>query len=175
MNTETHKLYFTRQILAIMGLPFMVVAVIPGLLLHFFKNIDSSWVNLHGLLVGLRWSGIFGLIVGFGLFTWCVVLFIVHGKGTLAPWDPPKILIATGPYLWTRNPMILSVVIMVMGQALWRGSWILGAYGIFIIILNHFYFITSEEPGLERRFGESYLQYKRSVPRWLPRIPARKL
>jgi len=56
------------------------------------------------------------------------------------------------------------------GQALFWGSWIMGLWAGFFILVNHLYFVLSEEPGLERRFGESYRVYKAGVPRWLPRM-----
>jgi protein-S-isoprenylcysteine O-methyltransferase Ste14 len=44
-------------------------------------------------------------------------------------------------------------------------AWFLLAFGV-----NHVYFITSEEPGLYKRFGDEYLEYKKNVPRWIPRL-----
>jgi protein-S-isoprenylcysteine O-methyltransferase Ste14 len=65
--------------------------------------------------------------------------------------------------------MISSVLFMVAGQALFWGSWLTGALAAFFFVVNHFYFIHSEEPGLEKRFGAAYRAYKANVPRWLPR------
>jgi protein-S-isoprenylcysteine O-methyltransferase Ste14 len=66
--------------------------------------------------------------------------------------------------------MISSVLFLVAGQALLWGSWLTGLLAAVFFLVNHVYFILSEEPGLEKRFGESYRQYKASVPRWLPRL-----
>jgi protein-S-isoprenylcysteine O-methyltransferase Ste14 len=66
--------------------------------------------------------------------------------------------------------MISGVAMMLLGEALFSGSWVVGIwFGVFVSI-NHVYFVMSEEPGLEKRFGESYRAYKKDVPRWVPRL-----
>jgi protein-S-isoprenylcysteine O-methyltransferase Ste14 len=74
--------------------------------------------------------------------------------------------------------MISAVALMLMGEALFCGSWVLGIWiGIFLCI-NHVYFVFSEEPALEKRFGEDYRLYKANVPRWVTRLrpwPRRRL
>jgi protein-S-isoprenylcysteine O-methyltransferase Ste14 len=99
-----------------------------------------------------------------------VGLFARVGRGTLAPWDPTRKLVAVGPYRYVRNPMISGVALMLLGQALFWPSVAIAIWAGLFILINHLYFIFSEEPGLESRFGENYRQYKANVPRWLPRI-----
>jgi protein-S-isoprenylcysteine O-methyltransferase Ste14 len=86
------------------------------------------------------------------------------------PWDPTQRLVVAGPYRHVRNPMISSVLFMVAGQALLWGSGLTAALAAVFFVVNHVYFITSEEPGLVKRFGDSYRAYKANVPRWLPRL-----
>jgi len=86
------------------------------------------------------------------------------GEGTIMPWDPTRKLVIVGLYRFVRNPMILSILIVLVGEALVFGSEDLS------ILANTLYFRLSEEPGLEKRFGEEYLEYKRNVPRWIPRV-----
>ena len=69
--------------------------------------------------------------------------------------------------------MISGVATMLSGEALLFGSWVLALWALLFVLVNHVYFLASEEPGLEQRFGESYRTYKASVPRWLPRVPPR--
>jgi protein-S-isoprenylcysteine O-methyltransferase Ste14 len=107
---------------------------------------------------------------GLALFGWCVSLFARVGQGTLAPWDPTRNLVAVGPYRYVRNPMISAVVLMLIGQALYLGSSAIGIWAFIFVCINHVYFVLSEEPGLEERFGEPYRVYKANVPRWLPRL-----
>jgi len=100
-----------------------------------------------------------------------VVLFARIGEGTLAPWDPTRRLVAVGPYAYVRNPMISGVAAMLTGEALLFRSLALAGWAAAFIAVNHAYFLLAEEPGLERRFGAAYAEYKQRVPRWLPRWP----
>jgi protein-S-isoprenylcysteine O-methyltransferase Ste14 len=154
-----------RHLLSILILPFMVVVVVPTILLTQFSPPASIWN--HPLL-----QVIFGglcLIAGFTLFCWCVWLFIKVGQGTLAPWDPTTNMVAVGPYQYVRNPMISGVALILIGSAIFWGSWPLAVWAGVFILINHTYFVLSEEPGLEKRFGEGYRRYKAHVPRWIPR------
>jgi len=159
-----------RHLLAILLLPFFVIFVVPAWLPYQFARYDTHWPGLNNL----AWTGLFlgALIawVGLMLFVWCVNLFVIIGQGTLAPWDPTKKLVVYGPYRHVRNPMISGVAMMLIGQALFWGSWVIGTWAGLFILINHVYFIFSEEPGLEKRFGETYLNYKANVPRWIPRL-----
>jgi protein-S-isoprenylcysteine O-methyltransferase Ste14 len=69
-----------------------------------------------------------------------------------------------------RNPMITGVAARLAGEALLYGSWALAAWAAVFVAVNHAWFVLIEEPGLERRFGDSYHAYKASVPRWLPSL-----
>ncbi len=161
-----------RHLLAILLLPFVVVVVVPyGLLTSSaVGDMATRWSNVtplewlaHALVVAV-------LAGGLGLFIWCVSLFARVGRGTLAPWDPTQELVAVGPYRYVRNPMISGVVLMLAGQALFWGSWAIGIWAALVLLINHVYFVFLEEPGLEERFGASYLRYKVRVPRWIPRM-----
>ncbi len=109
------------------------------------------------------------IAAGVALWAWTVWLFARIGRGTLAPWDPTRRLVAAGPYRHVRNPMISAVLAVLIGEALVFASASLGLYAAIFFAINWLYFVLHEEPGLERRFGESYREYKRAVPRWLPR------
>lgn len=163
-------LTFLRHTLSILLLPFMVVVVVPSWLLHSFAVSDSRWAG-PSWWSWVGWMlGVFLVLAGLGLFVWCVSLFARVGQGTLAPWDPTQKLVAVGPYRHVRNPMISGVALMLTGQAVFWGSWIVGLWAGIFVLINHTYFLLSEEPGLERRFGESYRTYKAHVPRWIPRL-----
>ena len=157
-----------RHLLAILLLPFMVTVVVPYWLTNSFATMDSQWGE--GALWIARSAGSVLLLSGLALFAWCVSLFAKVGQGTLAPWDPTIYMVAVGPYRYVRNPMISGVVLILIGEGVFRGSWILGTWAGIFILINHVYFILFEEPGLENRFGEPYRVYKANVPRWIPRI-----
>jgi protein-S-isoprenylcysteine O-methyltransferase Ste14 len=159
-----------RHLMSILLLPFTVVAVVPYWLLTALVASDSRWLVSSPIAWLSRSTGVAFIIVGFVLFSWCVSLFVRVGQGTLAPWDPTRNLVAVGPYRFVRNPMITGVALLLIGQALIWGSWVLGIWAGVFIIINHVYFVFLEEPGLEKRFGEPYRLYKDSVPRWVPRL-----
>jgi len=158
-----------RHLLAILLLPVMVVGVVPRWLLAAFRDADTRWPPSALGGAGRALGGVL-LAAGLALFVWCVSLFVRVGRGTLAPWDPTTRLVAVGPYRFVRNPMITSVCTMLAAQALLAGSRVLAGWFAFVLVLNHLHFLLVEEPGLERRFGAPYHEYKRRVPRWLPRL-----
>jgi protein-S-isoprenylcysteine O-methyltransferase Ste14 len=161
-----------RHLLSIFLLPFMVTVVVPRWLASEYAAGDTRWDASPAAWLG-RAAGALLLIAGLALFGWCVALFARVGRGTLAPWDPTQELVAAGPYRLTRNPMITGVAAILFGEALLAGSRVVAAWACVFVAINQLYFVLSEEPGLERRFGEGYRTYKASVPRWIPRVPRR--
>jgi protein-S-isoprenylcysteine O-methyltransferase Ste14 len=158
-----------RHLLAILLLPFVVTVVVPRWLLGT-DAASAGWGGAPAVDALSRMAGGVVFASGFALFAWCVTLFARVGGGTLAPWDPTRRLVAVGPYRHVRNPMISGVLLMLIGEALlWRSGALALWAGAFLLI-NHTYFLLSEEPGMERRFGESYRVYRSHVPRWIPRI-----
>ncbi len=160
-----------RHLLSVLLLPFGVVIVVPVWILIPRTTLETLPPRT---LVELLAQGAGGLLVigGVVLFSWCVTLFARIGRGTLAPWDPTKELVTTGPYRYVRNPMISGVAAILLGEALVFRSVPLAGWFLIFVMVNHLYFLISEEPGLERRFGASYDDYRQRVPRWIPR-PAR--
>jgi protein-S-isoprenylcysteine O-methyltransferase Ste14 len=149
-------------------LPFSVVLVIPFFLITRFGPFRLIYVILFPAIQLILGSLCFLL----GLLTLIVTirLFAIVGKGTLAPWDPTKKLVAQGIYRYTRNPMITGVAFMVFGEAVFFGSMTVWVWFVVIIVVNTIYFKVSEEPGLVKRFGQEYVDYRREVPMWLPRL-----
>jgi protein-S-isoprenylcysteine O-methyltransferase Ste14 len=116
----------------------------------------AGWVlALAGFAVGLR----------------CVALFVTKGRGTPAPFDPPRVFVATGPYRYVRNPMTVGALVAFAGGGLAAGSASILLLGALFWMLSHALIVIVEEPDLAKRFGESYLQYRRQVNRWLPQPP----
>ena len=160
-----------RHTLAVLLLPTVMTIVVPRWIVRTYAAADSRWPPIAASWIP-RALGATLLIAGLGLVAWCISLFARVGKGTLAPWDPTTNLVAAGPYRYTRNPMITGVFTILAGEALALGSWRLALWALTFFVFNHLYFMIVEEPGLERRFGDSYPEYKRTVPRWIPRKPA---
>ncbi len=96
-----------------------------------------------------------------------IVDFVRRGRGTPAPFDPPRLFIAEGVYRHTRNPMyLLYVAVMLVLAWLFRSPWLV-LYAVGFFGLAHLYVRKVEEPGLRARFGASYERYCERVPRWL--------
>lgn len=113
------------------------------------------------------------LALGVPLWVWCLLLFGQH-NGTPVPSAPPPVLVARGPYRQVRNPMLTAVFVCLFGVGLCLHS--LSAVALWIplfIVLNAIELRTVEEPELVRRFGESYREYRRRTPMFLPRFAAR--
>lgn len=114
--------------------------------------------------------GLFFMAVGAALLGACIVEFARTGHGTLSPIDPPRRLVVRGLYRYVRNPMYLSVTIIVLGEVLVTGSAALTAYWAIWFLGANLFVIGYEEPTLRRDFGVSYDEYTRQVGRWIPRF-----
>ena len=147
-----------RHARAIALLPGVVTIAVPAILLAG-DGPDVSWLAIPGAAL---------VAAGFALWVWTVRLLARIGKGTLAPWDPTERLVVAGPYRYVRNPMITAVLTVLIGEALLFGSWAIAGWAAVFFALNWPWFVLHEEPGLERRFGDEYRAYRRSVPRWIP-------
>ena len=160
-----------RHLLAVLVLPVVMAVLVPYWLVTGFEAIDTQWMAYSTTALLMRALGAALLVAGVVLFSWCLTLFARVGGGTLAPWDPTQRLVAVGPYRYLRNPMITGVAAVIAGEALLTGSRVLALWLVVFVTINYMYFILVEEPGLERRFGEPYREYKARVPRWIPRRP----
>lgn len=114
-----------------------------------------------------------GILFILGLTGYAISSFwlVIVGKGPFVEFDPPKEFVASGPYRWMRNPIAAMLLLTVLGEAVFFGSP--GILTLFIlgIPLAQLQVIRIEEPRLRQRFGQSYIDYCRTVPRWLPRRP----
>ena len=146
---------FWQAVLAFLALPGVVAFLIP--LVVFVPD----WLEL-----ALNWVGFVPLSVGIVLLLWTVIEFYVAGRGTLAPWTPPRELVVTGLYRYSRNPMYVAVVLILAGWAVLFRSWPLAVYAAAVALAFHFRVIYGEEPWLARSFGERWVSYKADVPRW---------
>lgn len=157
---------FGRAALSIAVLPGVAVVLVPTALLVLGKRRTLPTADPMGVLRCFLAVVLLGL--GGTLFVTTVGLFAGVGRGTLAPWDPPKQFVARGPYRHVRNPMITGVLFSILGEASLFGSLALLGWGAVFFVANSIYIPLAEEPGLARRFGASYDDYRRNVPRWLP-------
>lgn len=141
-------------------LPVTVLVIVP-------MWVEKDWtvtMSFH------FFAGCTVMAIGLAIMFMTITLFMRVGKGTLAPWSPPKHFVVRGPYRYVRNPMIMGVISVLLGEALsfWSKSILLWAGEFFVI--NIIYFLIYEEPNLAERFGESYKEYKKHVSMWWPRM-----
>lgn len=99
----------------------------------------------------------------------CVVAFALAGRGTPAPFDPPRRLVVRGPYARVRNPMYLGAWLALTGAALHFRSAALLLFALGFIAATVAFVHLYEEPALRRRFGAEYEAYRAAVGRWWPR------
>jgi protein-S-isoprenylcysteine O-methyltransferase Ste14 len=111
------------------------------------------------------------VLAGAALALWCVLTFARVGRGTPAPFDPPRRLVVSGPYRWMRNPMYLGAALALGGAALFYGSLPLLAYMAMFLIAANVFVRVYEEPTLARLFGSEYARYRDGVGRWVPKRP----
>ncbi len=116
-------------------------------------------------------AGVALMVLGGALALACVATFVVRGRGTPAPFDPPREFVVSGPYRWVRNPMFIGALTGFIGFGLWHRSLAIILVTLAAFSLVSAFVIFYEEPHLERVFGEAYLRYRSEVPRWLPRPP----
>jgi protein-S-isoprenylcysteine O-methyltransferase Ste14 len=116
----------------------------------------------------LGWALVF---TGALLALWCISTFAGRGRGTPAPFDPPREFVAVGPYRYVRNPMYIGGFGVLLGGGLVLGSPSIAGLAALFLLLVHLLVWLYEEPALESRFGDPYLHYKSVVHRWLPRSP----
>ena len=98
----------------------------------------------------------------------CIVTFALLGRGTPAPFDPPRRLVVRGPYAYVRNPMYLGAALALVGAALFYQAGVLWAYAAGFLVLTHAFVVVYEEPTLRQSFGDDYAAYCRRVRRWWP-------
>lgn len=111
------------------------------------------------------------LTIGLGLIALAEATFLMRGGATGAPADPTKHLVVFGIYRWLRNPIYLGGALVLLGVSLARHSPTLFLAAILFLPAMHLTVVRGEERRLEKDFGDEYLEYKRSVPRWIPRPP----
>jgi len=147
---------FLRALFAFIALPGIVAFAIP-----------ISWLVSTSRTELAQPLGLVPLLAGCVGLLWCVRDFYVFGKGTLAPWSPPRHLVTAGLYRYSRNPMYVSVLLIVLGWAVSFDVRGLYWYALFMAIAFHLRVVLGEEPWLASTHGASWDDYAKRVRRWL--------
>jgi protein-S-isoprenylcysteine O-methyltransferase Ste14 len=161
-------LMLARHLFAVAVLPFTVTVLVP---LWVARRAGvTAGPGGSAIQIAIQAIGLVVLGIGLLLFGASLRQFVVRGRGTLAPWDPPKHLVVNGPYRYVRNPMISGVVFILFGEVLILLSWPHAQWALLFLCINLVYIPLLEEPPLEQRFGGAYREYCRNVHRLVPRI-----
>ncbi len=150
-----------KSLLFLIVAPGMVAGYIPLALLRGGPQLETGFFEYLAFPLWL---------IGGVILLWSFWNFLVQGRGTPAPIEPPKELVATGFYRYVRNPMYVGVLLMLTGHFLWFKDVWLGVYAVIVFLAFHLFVTLYEEPTLKSKFGASYEAYLRKVPRWIPRF-----
>lgn len=143
--------------------------VVPG-----FVTVGAPYLLLGGFPATgrspLAWLGLLCIVIGASIYFSCAWEFAVRGLGTPAPIAPTKFLVISGLHRSVRNPMYIGAWLVVLGESALFHAPLVIAYAAFLCLPVHLFVIFYEEPTLHRQFGTSYDEYRRAVPRWIPRF-----
>jgi protein-S-isoprenylcysteine O-methyltransferase Ste14 len=142
----------------------LVLLYIPARLLSWSGIVRPAAIEVPQV-VGI----VFG-VVGATIALWCIFTFAFIGRGTPAPFDPPRRLVIQGPYRFARNPMYIGAILALASAALFYESMSLLVFCGLFLIATHFFVVWYEEPTLRRIFGSEYEAYCRQVRRWWPSV-----
>jgi protein-S-isoprenylcysteine O-methyltransferase Ste14 len=151
---------FLKNLLFTLVVPGTVAVVIP-------LRVARGWAP-SGSLESLAVLGL-----GAAIYAWCVWDFATFGRGTPAPIDAPKRLVVRGLYRWTRNPMYVGVLTVILGWAFRYRAPGLALYAAGVWSCFQSFVVFYEEPHLRRAFGAEYDAYCARVGRWFPRAERR--
>jgi protein-S-isoprenylcysteine O-methyltransferase Ste14 len=155
-----------NTILFTIFVPGTVAGYIPYRLADRFAHRSSGPVE---------WLGLAVLALGAAIYFRCAWEFAVRGLGTPAPIAPTKFLVTTALHRYMRNPMYVGVALVIVGEAILFRSVRVLEYSVFMLSAAHTFVVLYEEPTLRRQFGESYEEYRRTVPRWIPKFKSKSL
>lgn len=147
---------------------FLFLVLAPGMVAGY---IPLAWLR-RGVQIETGFLAYFALplwTLGGVILLWSFWNFLREGQGTPAPIDPPRELVAAGFYRYTRNPMYMGVLAVILGHFLWFGYWNLLLYALLVFVIFHTFVTYYEEPTLKRKFGTPYEDYLKRVPRWIPK------
>ena len=169
------KSKIAETLISSLGTLLFLFLIIPFFLIWIPHRILLSPELIHRFDIGIyRYLGLAPIILGVAIYIFCSGSFIFVGKGTPIPFAPTKELIVTGLYRYVRNPLYIAGVLVLAGEAI-----LFQSSGIFIYCLIMFeifnFHVIMEETLLAEKFGVRYIQYRESVPRWIPKVkPYRK-
>ena len=163
------------RLLALIIPGFLLVFLIPYLLLVSLLRLDVlAGFSRIDISIGNLLAGVVLVTCGLFFAWWSIGDQLFVARGTPLPVMPTQRLLITGPFRYCRNPMTLGTILAYLGLAIWVGSIFSLVLVLIIAILLVLYLKTIEEHELEMRFGQDYLDYKKSTSFLIPRSPGKQ-
>jgi len=153
---------FLRNLFFTILQPGVVAGLIPYLILR--NKVDEPF---SGPFHFYKVIGFLFFLIGLVIVFYCIIRFAVQRKGTLSPADPTKKLVIKGLYRFSRNPMYIGVLMILIGESIFFQPNNLWIYTLFIFSMFYLFVLLVEEPRLRRDFGEEYVEYCQKVRRWI--------
>jgi protein-S-isoprenylcysteine O-methyltransferase Ste14 len=139
-----------------------VIVSIPADQFFNFQKIPAKPLNMFVSFPAL--------FIGIVLIAWSVFHFL-KAKGTPVPLNPPPVLVADGPYAFVRNPMLSGISFVLFGLGiLFQSISLTCLFTPLFILVNTLEIKMIEEPELEMRLGQEYLDYKKYTPMFVPKL-----
>ena len=162
-----NRIPLIRVVIAVLVLPVVVIVVIP-LILHTILPpvLTLSLFVFPGQILAAIAVG----LIGFALLYSTNLLFVREGRGTLAPWSAPEVLVTRDLYQYIRHPMISGVLLVLLSETIYLASWASVIWFVIFLVTNLIYLPLLEEKVLAERFGEVYQRYRERTPAWIPRL-----
>jgi protein-S-isoprenylcysteine O-methyltransferase Ste14 len=174
-GTHSERPFALRATVFTLGFLIVILGVLPAL----FFALGEGLFHASAIAIEFRffWNGFIRLVGaslfagGFIAYIACSAWLIYFGRGPHVEFDPPKVFVATGPYRWVRNPVVICLLVTAIGEALYFSSIGIGVFVVLGMVFAQVQVTRIEEPRLRKRFGESYDAYCQKVHRWIPRPP----
>lgn len=141
--------------------------VVPGTVAGYLPWLIAGDKVIGSVAAVVTASALF--LIGGAIYLWCLWDFASFGRGTPAPIDAPKRLVVRGLYRYTRNPMYVGALAVILGWAALFHAFSLLLYALAVGTGFHLFVILYEEPHLRKVFGSEYENYCARVNRWLPK------
>src|SRR5215218_9685910 len=144
---------------------FLQPGIVAGLIPYWLLGSPNT-ASFKNSLTSFQYIALFTFVAGVTILFYCISMFAVKGKGTLSPADPTKKLVVSGLYRFSRNPMYIGVMLMLIGEAVFFSSISVWIYAALVFIAFNLFIILHEEPRLTSDFGTEYQHYLKTVRRW---------
>lgn len=153
---------FLRNLIFTILQPGLVAGLVPYWIV---RNETNVWpIPLIG---ATEYLGSLIFVIGTTIMFLCIGSFAVKGRGTLSPIDPTQKLVITGLYRFSRNPMYVGVMLMLVGESILYRSTSLTIYSAIVFLTFNIFIQLVEEPRLRKDFKEEYDNYCQAVRRWI--------